>query len=85
LDFETKAGDISLYAGSYMFDNDKKDFSGTGGADVGELDYVHYGASWGKGDFTFAVDKNDLDPAINGASADNVRFTVMWSKDFELM
>ena len=85
LDFETKAGDISLYAGSYMFDNDGKDFSGTGGANVGELDYVHYGASWGKGDFTFAVDKNDLDPVINGSSADNVRFTVMWSKDFELM
>jgi uncharacterized protein (TIGR02001 family) len=85
LDFETKAGDISLYAGSYMFDKDGKDFSGTGGATVGELDYVHYGASWGKGDFTFAVDKNDLDPVINGSSADNVRFTVMWSKDFELM
>ena len=85
LDFPTKAGDLSFYAGSYMFDNDKKDFSATGGADVGELDYVHYGASWGKGDFTFAVDKNDLDPVINGSSADNVRFSVMWSKDFELM
>ena len=85
LDFETKAGGISLYAGSYMFDKDGKDFSATGGANVGELDYVHYGASWGKGDFTFAVDKNDLDPVINGSSADNVRFSVMWSKDFELM
>jgi len=85
LDFPTKAGDLSFYAGSYMFDKDKKDFSATGGANVGELDYVHYGASWGKGDFTFAVDKNDLDPVINGSSADNVRFTVMWSKDFELM
>ena len=85
LDFGTKAGDISLYAGSYMFDKDGKDFSATGGATVGQVDYVHYGASWGKGDFTFAVDKNDLDPVINGSSADNVRFTVMWSKDFELM
>jgi uncharacterized protein (TIGR02001 family) len=85
LDFPSKAGDFSFYAGSYMFDNDKKDFSATGGADVGELDYVHYGASWGKGDFKFAVDKNDLDPVINGSSADNVRFSVMWSKDFELM
>ena len=85
LDFGTKAGDISLFAGSYMFDKHNKDFSGTGGANVGEVDYVHYGASWGKGDFTFAVDKNDLDPVINGSSADNVRFTVMWSKDFELM
>jgi uncharacterized protein (TIGR02001 family) len=83
LDFPTKAGDISLFAGSYMFDNS----SSTSGAGVtyGDMDYVHYGASWGKGDFTFAVDKNDLDPATNGASADNVRFTVMWSKEFELM
>lgn len=85
LDFPSKAGDFSLFAGSYMFDKDGKDFSATGGANVGELDYVHYGASWGKGDFTFAVDKNDLDPVINGSSADNVRFSVMWSKDFELM
>jgi len=81
LDFETKAGDFSLYAGSYMFDNDSKDFSASGGATVGEIDYVHYGASWGKGDFTFSVDKNDIeDPVL-----DKVRFTVMWSKDFELM
>jgi len=78
LDFPTGAGDISLYAGTYMFDND-------GQPGVGEVDYVHYGASLSKGDFTFAVDKNDLDPVINGASADNVRFTVMWSKGFELM
>jgi len=81
LDFETKVGDFSLYAGSYMFDNDGKDFSATGGATVGAIDYVHYGASWGKGDFTFSVDKNDIeDPVL-----DKVRFTVMWSKDFELM
>ena len=51
-----------------------------------------------KGDFTFAVDKNDIDTcnSIAGAtpgaspcdgdnSVDNVRFSVMWSKDFELM
>ena len=77
LDFDTAAGGISLYAGSYMFDND--------GGTAGEVDYIHYGASLSKGDFTFAVDKNDLDPVINGASADNVRFTVMWSTEFELM
>jgi uncharacterized protein (TIGR02001 family) len=73
LDFETKAGDISLYAGSYMFDND--------GGTAGDVDYIHYGASLGKGDFTFAVDKNDID----GGSADNVRFTVVWGKEFELL
>ena len=83
LDFPTEAGDFSLYAASYMFDNSDKTYAN--GNAYGDLDYVHYGASWGKGDFTFAVDKNDLDPATNGPSADNVRFTVMWSKDFELM
>ncbi|MGD2055122.1 MAG: TorF family putative porin [Gammaproteobacteria bacterium] len=74
LDFGTKAGDISLYAGSYMYDND-------GEPGVGDVDYIHYGASLGKGDFTFAVDKNDID----GGSADNVRFTVVWGKEFELL
>ncbi len=75
LDFATKPGDFSVYAGSYMFDNDQQFGNG-------ELDYIHYGASWGKGDFTFAVDKNDID---DPPTADSVRFTVMWSKDFELM
>ena len=89
LDFPTKAGDISLYAGSYMFDKDGKDFTATGGADVGKIDYVHYGASLSKGDFTFSVDKNDIDTdnSLSGgdAAADNVRFWVMWGKEFELM
>ncbi len=93
LDFETKAGDFSLFAGNYMFTNSNKTF--TNGNAFGDLDYSHYGASWGKGDFTFAVDKNDIketNSALGGlgggtgnSSADNVRFTVMWSKDFELM
>ena len=82
LDFSTKPGDFSLYAGSYSFDNDGK-------PGVGDVNYVHYGASWSKGDFSFAVDKNDIDTsnALSGGdiTVDNVRFTVMWSKDFELM
>ena len=89
LDFPTKAGDISLYAGSYSFDKDGKDFSATGGATVGNINYVHYGASLSKGDFTFMVDKNDIDTDNNlsggDPAADNVRFSVMWSKEFELM
>ncbi len=32
LDFPTKAGDFSLFAGSYMFDNEQQDFSANGGA-----------------------------------------------------
>jgi len=79
LDFPTEAGDFSLFAGSYMFDNSDKSYAN--GNVYGDLDYAHYGASWGKGDFTFAVDKNDIeDPTL-----DKVRFTVMWSKEFELM
>ncbi len=74
LDFDTKAGGISLYAGSYMFDNSSQ----SGNPD---FDYIHYGASLSKGDFTFALDKND----IEGGNADNVRVTVMWSTEFELM
>ncbi len=89
LDFPTKAGDLSFYAGSYMFDQDGKDYSPTG-ATVGNIDYVHYGASWSKNGFALAVDKNDIDDT-NGAfgagdgTADNVRVTVSYSKDFDLL
>lgn len=68
---------ISVYAGSYMFDND-------GAAGVGDVDYIHFGASLSKDDFTFAVDKNDLDGTGIDGSTDNVRFTVSWGKEFEL-
>jgi hypothetical protein len=57
-----------------MFDNSSQ----SGNPD---FDYIHYGASLSKGDFTFALDKND----IEGGNADNVRVTVMWSTEFELM
>jgi uncharacterized protein (TIGR02001 family) len=72
LDFPAGKTDMSIYAGTYMFEND--------GGTAGEVDYVHYGASIGKDGFSFAVDKND----IEGGSADNVRFTAMYSMDFEL-
>ncbi len=72
LDFTAGKSDVSIYAGSYMFDND--------GGTAGEVDYNHFGASIGKDGFTFAVDKNDID----GGSADNVRFTASYAVDFEL-
>lgn len=73
LDFTAGASDVSLYAGSYMFEND--------GADkAGDINYNHFGASIGKDGFTFAADKNDIEEG----SLDNVRFTVSYSKDFEL-
>lgn len=70
---------VSVYLGSYMFDND-------GAATVGgaELDFIHFGASLSKDDFTFAFDKNDAPSNTYGASADNFRVTVSWGKEFEL-
>ena len=79
LDFPAGKTDISLYAGSYMFDQDGKNYSPTG-ANVGNIDYSNFGASVSKDGFAFAVDKND----IEGGNTDNVRFTVSYSKDFEL-
>jgi hypothetical protein len=75
-DFTAADIDYSLYIGNYGFDADSA------------ADYTHYGASIGKGGFSFAVDKNDIDtnnPLSGGdVSADNVRFTVGYSVDFDL-
>lgn len=82
LDFAAGKSDLSLYAGSYMFDAD-----GTGANKAGEIDYNHFGASIGKDGFTFAVDKNDIkdtNPTFGSFNSDNVRVTVSYSKDFEL-
>jgi len=73
VDFTLGKSDISLYAGSYAFDND-------GTVTGGDLDYTHYGASIGAGGFALAFDKNDLD----GLNADNMRVTASYSVDFEL-
>ena len=78
LDFPAGKSDISLYAGSYMFDAD-----GTGAGKAGEIDYSHFGASVSKDGFSFAVDKNDIEDLAD-PSVDNVRFTVSYTKDFEL-
>lgn len=72
LDFPAGKTDMSIYAGTYMFEND--------GGTAGEVDYIHYGASIGKDGFTFSVDKND----VERGSDDNVRFSAMYSVDFEL-
>ena len=76
LNFPAGKTDMSIYAGSYMFENDGK-------AGVGEIDYSNVGASVSKDGFAFAVDKNDIDDPAD-PSADNVRFTVSYTKDFEL-
>jgi len=68
-DFSHKDIDYSLYIGNYAFDADST------------ADYTHYGASIGKGGFSLAVDKNDID----GGNTDNVRFTVGYTVDFDLI
>jgi len=73
LDFPLGKTDMSIYAGTYKFENDGI----TAGYDV---DYSNFGVSIGKDGFTFAVDKND----IEGGNADNVRVSVGYGLDFEL-
>jgi uncharacterized protein (TIGR02001 family) len=83
LDYTVGKSDVSVYAGSYMFDAD-----GTGVGEAGDINYSHFGASISKDGFTFAVDKNDTDAATNptfgSTGSDNVRFTVSYGVDFEL-
>jgi uncharacterized protein (TIGR02001 family) len=79
VDFDTAAGGVSLYAGSYMFNNSDKSY--TNGNAYLDLDYNHYGVSLSKDDFTFAIDKNDIDDP----NLDSTRITVSWGKEFELM
>lgn len=81
-DFAAGPFDTSLYAGSYQFTNDG-DFGN------GDISYNHFGASLSKDSFTFAIDKNDV-KSDNGAvgglanNMDAVRFTVSFTKDFQL-
>ena len=80
-DYAVGKSDVSLYAGTYIFDND-------GDAGVGDVDYIHFGASISKAGFTFAVDKNDIDSGSGvmdfNTNSDAVRFTASYSVDFEL-
>ncbi len=85
LDFPVSKSDVSIYAGSYMFDAD-----GTGAGKAGELDYAHYGASISKDGFTFAVDKNDIETtnavfALADGTSDNVRFTASYCSRFRTL
>ena len=81
-DFSAGPFDTSIYAGTYQFTNDGKNGNG-------DISYNHFGASLSKDGFTFAVDKNDVESgnsAVGGLSPnmDAVRFTVSFSKDFQL-
>ena len=81
LDFPTKVGDISLYAGDYMFAESEKNYSAQGGAITGDIDYTHWGASIGKEGFKLAVDQaSDKSPF-----GSRVRVTASYTIDFDLM
>ena len=81
-DFAADPFDTSIYAGTYQFSNDGK-------LGNGDISYNHFGASVSKDGFALAVDKNDIE-SDNGAvgglapNMDAVRFTVSYSKDFQL-
>lgn len=84
LDFTAGKSDVSIYAGTYMYDAD-----GTGVGKSGVVDYSHFGASISKDGFTFAMDKNDIESvnpvlALGDGTSDNVRFTASYTVDFEL-
>ncbi len=73
--FEVKEGlSLGALVGYYDFEDDSVD------------DYSHYQVSLTKsagdfGDFTFAVDKNDID---DGSDIDDTRVSIGWSKSFDL-
>lgn len=71
-DFEIAKGlNLGLIYGDYDFD------------DPATEDYSHIQVSLSKDDFTFALDQNDL--TDSGAGEDDMRFTVSYSKSFDLL
>lgn len=74
--FKAGAFDASVFAGSYMFEND--DLLG------GNADYSHYGVSLTSGEVTVALEKNDIDDPAGDAADDNVRIVATWSKSWDI-
>ena len=64
---------LSLTVGSYDVDGSSTD------------DYTHFQAALSKGDFTFALDKNDHSDADSGTVGTNdLRMTISWGQEFDL-
>ncbi len=76
-DFAVGPFDTSIYAGRYDFTNDGKNGNG-------DITYNHVGINLSKNGFGFAIDKNDMDSDAYNSQANKVRFTVSYSKDFQL-
>lgn len=67
-------GDIYLKAAV-----DLEPFTAYAGITSATTDYIHYGVSMSKDEFTFSIDKNDM-----GGYLGRMRVVVSWSKEFEL-
>ncbi len=67
---------LSLTVGSYDVDGSST------------ADYTHFQAAVSKGDFTFAIDKNDHSDsdagASNGTGTDDPRISISWGQSFDL-
>jgi len=74
-DWEMGKGGLGLgfVVGRYTFDG------------ASDSDYNHLNLHMTKDDFTVAIDKNDTDNTAWGTGSDDVRFSVSWSKDFDLL
>ncbi len=73
-EFEMKKDlNLSVTLGSYNYDDSRSD------------DYLHLQVALMKGDFTFAIDKNDDSSTATGANKtnDSMRLTVGYSKAFD--
>lgn len=51
---------------------------------AGTEDYSHWQASLSKGDFTFAIDKNDSKSTDTNSRADDTRISISWGQEFDL-
>ncbi len=87
-DSAADTGDLYIYVSGeleaknglgYGFTLGRYDFKGGSAAD-----YTHFRLYMDKNDFTVALEKNNADEAAWFTGVDDLRFTVSWSKSFEL-
>lgn len=71
---------VGLKAGSYAFSNSDNGLPAADPNYAESEDYTHLMLSVSKGDFTFAIDKNDKEDT--GAGEDKPRVSVSWSQSF---
>jgi uncharacterized protein (TIGR02001 family) len=70
--FPVGPGEVSVTYGDYNYD------------DPASTDYSHWQLAFSKDEFTFAIDKNDLSGGDSNTNADDTRFSVMWSKEWDI-